>query len=100
MKRGTVEGLNFWGLPLSSDEHLIMKPVKGSVEDEDFKEMRLRDLSKKSALIWFFENEPVIIERVLKSDLKINIVFIDTTHSGRAGAPQGLPVIAQDGWEF
>jgi Haloacid dehalogenase-like hydrolase len=101
MKRGTLETLAFWGLPLADEStHLIMKPVKGSVEDEDFKELRLRDLSKKSSLIWFFENEPLIIDKVLKSSLNIRIVWIDTTHSGKANPPVGLPIILQDGWEF
>jgi len=101
MKRGTVEALQKWGLPLTHGEaNLIMKPVKGSVEDEDFKEERLRKLSEKSPLIWFFENEPLIIEKILHSTLNIRIVWIDTTHSGKAKPPVGLPVILQDGWEI
>jgi hypothetical protein len=103
MRLGTVASLAQWGLPvLNEHTHLIMKPVKGSAEDEDFKEMKLRQLMQKyeRPSIWFFENEPLIIEKVVQSNLPVKVIWVDTTHSGRAAAPENLPVIQMDGWEF
>lgn len=99
MKAGTIESLKYHKLPLLSEHtHLIMKPEKGSIEDEDFKEVRLRALKSKFSSIWFFENEPVIIERLLSSKIDVKIIWIDTTHSGKANPPTGLPVIKMDSW--
>ena len=101
MKSGTIESLNNWGFPLriidGAPENLIMKPVKGSIEDEDFKEVEMQKIAEKyreaNHEIWFFENEPLIIERVRKATPFVRIVWVDTTHSGRANAPTDLPTV-------
>ncbi len=101
MKSGTIESLIKWGFPLrivdGNPANLIMKPVKGSIEDEDFKEVEIQKIAKKfhdlNSEIWFFENEPLIIERVRRATPFVRIVWADTTHSGRANAPTDLPII-------
>jgi len=95
MRSGTLKSFAQHGLPLNSAEHLIMKPVKGTYEDEDFKDIRLRELLnlKPNTKIWFFENEPVILNKIIKSDLPIELIWTDTTHSQRELPPRHLPVI-------
>jgi hypothetical protein len=95
MRPGTLKSFVQHGLPLVSDEHLIMKPVKGSFEDEDFKDIRLRELLSlyPSAKVWFFENEPVILNKIIKSKLPIRLIWTDTTHSQRELPPVHLPTI-------
>ncbi len=111
MKAGTLRVLAHWGFPLlSAHTHLMMKPIKGSVDDAEFKEIELRKLVQKhlaatatsteAPSIWFFENEPIIIRRIVDAGLPIKVVWIDTTHSGRAAPPTGLPIIQIDGWQF
>ena len=94
MREGTIEILKKWGFPTEShEERLHMKPHKGHSLDEDYKSDRFKEFLKGDEKVWFFENEPVIIHRVLQDHPEINIIYIDTVHSGRAEAPEGLPVI-------
>lgn len=101
MKSGTVESLKYWGFPLKFKDNrtanLIMKPIKGSIDDEVFKENEMQKLVEQYSDphhdIWFFENEPVIIERVRKTTPSVRVIWVDTTHSGRAGAPTDLTVV-------
>ncbi len=119
MRRGTLASLQQWGLPLADAEHdLIMKPAKGSVEDNIFKLKELQRLYNEPPQvsttpqpspaqnslshgapprIWFFENEPLIIHTVRDEMPHVQIVWIDTTHSRRAEPPSGLHVI-RDVW--
>lgn len=98
MKWGTIESLKKWGFPTYHIEtNLLMKPTKGLLEDADYKDKAISTLKKQSTRIWFFENEPVIINRIRLSSPDVQIVWIDTAHSGRSGPPQDLHVI-RDIW--
>lgn len=100
MRPGTIESLRVWQFPLDAEHHdLIMKPTKGSIEDDEFKDIEIKRLKSRATKIWFFENEPLIINRVLKSSPEIQIVWIDTTHSRRAEPPTELHVI-RDVWHL
>jgi hypothetical protein len=92
MRSGTLKGLAKWKFPLRDESLLLMKP--DAVEpDEEFKVTALKALLPQYDHIWFFENEPVIIDAVRKSLPSVQIVFVDTVHSGRAEAPKDLLVI-------
>lgn len=93
MHKGTLKSLNQWGFPLEEKQLLHMKPLKGSSSDERFKTEKLYDIKTSSENIWFFENEPLILNQVEKDHPEINLVFIDTVHSGRAESPTHLPTI-------
>lgn len=94
MFRGTVESLAACGFPLEDEaKHLFMKPAKGFAEDEDYKVQILGQIAREYDHVYFFENEPVIINKVLKSNLKVNIIFMDTVHSRREDVPTSLRVI-------
>lgn len=98
MKSGTIESLKKWKFPISNVEtDLLMKPSKGLIEDEEYKNNVIQSLKAQSPRIWFFENEPAIIQRVRQSSPEIQIVWIDTTHSRRSEPPQDLHVI-RDIW--
>lgn len=92
MKTGTIKMLQRWGFPYFSDSKLFMKPSDVQT-DEGFKAKVLEDLVRKYAHVWFFENEPVIIEQVRKLVPKVRIVFVNSVHSGRGTAPTDLPTI-------
>lgn len=99
MREGTVQSLRKWGFPTENlDKILIMKPTKGSIEDEEYKDIRIRQLKTLSPHVWFFENEPLIIHKVLASSPEVKIVWVDTTHSRRAHPPTGLFVI-RESWK-
>lgn len=83
---GTVEVLKKWEFPVPDEGsvRLAMKPMKGG-DDAQFKSSWFDSLTeKKFKRIVFFENEPVIIHEVAKNHPHIEIVFLDTTHSGLA----------------
>jgi hypothetical protein len=93
MRKGSLEMLRRWKFPLLDEAHLVMKDSKGSVSDEGFKTMMIKDLRLASANSWFFENEPVILHQVEKDHPQMRLVFLDTVHSGRAPEPKHLPRI-------
>jgi predicted secreted acid phosphatase len=93
MREGTVRALAHWNFPLVSDSHLIMKPSEIQT-DESFKAIELQKMCEMGFdYIWFFENEPVIIEQVREKLPQVRIVFVNSVHAGRAIAPTDLPSI-------
>ena len=97
MHTGTVASLKQWKFPLESLEHLILKNSKGEIEDEDYKSLKINDLKKQNKKIWFFENEPVIINKVLKHHDDIDVIWVNTTHSRRERPPADIITI-EDEW--
>ncbi len=94
MRPGTVAALRKWNFPLESDGHLLMKP--SDVEtDEHFKTTTLKQLMPRFDYIWFFENEPVIIDQVRVVLPQVKIIFVDSIHSGKSTAPNDLPKIGR-----
>lgn len=94
MRPGTVAALKNHGFPLSSEAHLLMKPTEVET-DEHFKTVVLKELAPRFNHVWFFENEPVIIDEVRAVLPQIKFVFVDTIHSGKAQAPTDLPTIGR-----
>lgn len=82
MEEGTYKQLTQFKLPLKSKKHLIMKENMYT-EDSYFKKNQLEKLLKKYSNIWFFENEPSIINFVHEYLPQIKIVFMKSVHSGR-----------------
>ncbi len=94
MGEGTLRVLKKWDLPLDQPPppQLRMKP-QPNLSDTDFKVEELKNLKEQFSQIYFFENEPVIIEQVEQHCPGVNIIFIDTVHSKRAAPPLHLPRI-------
>jgi hypothetical protein len=80
---GTRKQLKALGFPLD-EEHveLVLKP-HDDIDDADFKAMVIADAAEEFDHVWLFENEPVNLNRVQASSPEVNLVFIETTHSGR-----------------
>lgn len=83
MLPGTIASLKACQFPLDGERaRLRLKPVAG-LDDAHFKADVLEREQKTYGRIWFFENEPVNL-RVARERLpKIELVLIDTNHSGR-----------------
>lgn len=95
MKSGTHHNLKHHSFPDLPMERVMMKPSDHD-SDENFKETRLREMTSRYEKIWFFENEPVIIHQVRKALPDVRIVFIDSTHSGKADPPTDLLTLRMD----
>jgi hypothetical protein len=92
MRDGTIKMLKASGFPFFSDSRLFMKPSDVQT-DEGFKADKLLEIAGNYDHIWFFENEPLIIEMVRQRVPQVKIVFVDSVHSGRASPPKDLPTI-------
>ena len=95
MKEGTISQIKKWSLPFKKEEYLMMKP-NTYTEDAYFKKCRLEELSKKYRKIWFFENEPVVINFVNKFLDGIQIIFVNTVHSQRQTLKKDFHTITAD----
>ena len=87
MVDGTILSLKKWGFPLKNESHLIMKK-DSKISDTDHKVNHLQDLSQKFDTILFFENEPVILNRVAQALPKIQLFWMNSTHSRREQPPK------------
>lgn len=96
MKRmllGTEQSLSHHGFPLGPHISLAMKP-NTDISDTEFKCQWFDKIETLNyAHIWFFENEPTNIERVASEHPKVEIVFFDSTHSGKLASPTHFPTI-------
>lgn len=93
MGKGTHEALKKSGFPHNEHfDNVYMKPHQ-ELNDAEYKRDVLTQMSQDFEQIYFFENEPVIIHMVRSALPDVQIIFVDTIHSGRAEAPVGLPTI-------
>ncbi len=83
MYQGTYASLKDSGFPLDKRNcQLLLKP-QAELDDAEFKLDVLRTASRQYSRIWLFENEPVNLHLIQKHLPEVQLVFIDTTHSGR-----------------
>jgi hypothetical protein len=81
MGLGTPRELLRWKFPLNCERaELLMKPRKG-LDDAEFKASELFRIKNAT---WFFENEPIIIHYVESKMPQLNIVYMESSHSGKA----------------
>ncbi|MCB0407001.1 MAG: hypothetical protein KDD34_02290 [Bdellovibrionales bacterium] len=98
METGTLTSLAQYGLPLKKSSFLNMKPDK-SYDDSDYKVDFFKHYSGDLSHCWFFENEPFIIHQVKRTVPELNIIFMNSVHSGRANPPPEIPHIHFE-WNF
>ena len=92
MGAGSRQTLLHWNFPLDDQRYqLVLKPEQG-LDDAEFKSSWFRTIpDEKYQQIWFFENEPVNVHKVREHHPHIDILFFDSTHSGKAHPPTDLP---------
>ena len=95
MGEGTYEQITKWELPLKKESDLIMKP-NTYTEDAFYKKMQLERLVQEYKNIWFFENEPAIINYVSYLLPQIQIIFMQSTSSRRQSLRKSFPTIGMD----
>lgn len=95
MWEGTYKQIKKLNLPLKKKEFLMMKQ-NSFTEDAVYKKNCLEKLSKKYKKIWFFENEPATINFVNQHLPEVQLVFVDSVHSGRQDLRKKFPSIGMD----
>jgi hypothetical protein len=94
MEKGSREVLLKWDFPLNdTNAKLVLKPFK-EMDDAQFKcdwfkSLDINDYSK----IFLFENEPVNINLIQNVLPEIEMVFFDSTHSGKEPPPSEINTI-------
>jgi hypothetical protein len=91
---GSEEVLQQWDFPLILGQaDLVLKPHK-SMDDALFKKDWFDEALREGyAKIWFFENEPVNIHLIREHCPEVEVIFMDSTHAGKAEAPQEIETI-------
>lgn len=95
MGKETTKQLQDTGFPIDPEHNrLILKPNK-EILDHIYKVDELIKLKSQFKTIYFFENEPVILNDV-KSKLSdfVYPIYVDSVHSGRAELMEGIKTIS------
>lgn len=92
MGKGSAEVLEKWKFPLNNtNAKLFLKPHR-ELEDAEFKtEWFDQSELQKYSKIWFFENEPVNINHLRAKNPKVEVLYFESTHSGRQQPPEDIP---------
>ncbi len=92
MGKGTVDSLKKWKFPIETPlSELVLKP-ESSMDDAPFKRDHFTSLHAETR-IWFFENEPMNLNLILKDCPRVHCVFFDSVHMGKGKEPRHLPTI-------
>ncbi|MFP5518495.1 MAG: HAD family hydrolase [Bdellovibrionia bacterium] len=95
MGLGSPEVLKKWDFPLMPQKaELILKPHR-SLIDADFKAEWFKNHPLVEAHeFYFFENEPVNLNRVSEITPQVKLIYFDSTHSGKEEPPSHATVIS------
>ncbi|MNY72982.1 hypothetical protein D3C86_2116510 [compost metagenome] len=64
------------------------------MDDAEFKSDWFIQASQESfEKIYFFENEPVNLHRLLVTCPEVEMIFFKSTHAGKAEPPENIPAI-------
>lgn len=94
MEKGSKEVLLKWDFPLNDNSaRLVLKPHK-DMDDAKFKCDWFKEIAPDQfSKIYLFENEPVNINLIKKELPAIEMVFFDSTHSGKEPPPSEVATI-------
>ena len=79
----TEAQLRKWKFPLDAPRARLRLKPDGAPDDAEFKADALVEECARHERIWFFENEPVNLMAARRRCPQVELVFVDTNHSGR-----------------
>jgi hypothetical protein len=82
MGKGTRKSLIDNGFPLDEVQCRLKLKEHKDIEDSEFKSGWFEAAAKTFDPIWFFENEPVNINKVVTHHPTVKVVYFDSVHSG------------------
>jgi hypothetical protein len=83
MLDGTLASLKHWKFPVTGDDVAVRLKPEPCMDDAKFKLSVLEKMAGFYTKIYLFENEPVNLNLIKKYLPEVQLVFIDTVHSGR-----------------
>ena len=93
MADGTETSMKACGFPLDQTRARLHLKPEAHLDDAEFKADAIAHLAQNYEHVWFFENEPVNINLVVKRVPSVKIVFIDTCHSGLESVKDALATV-------
>ena len=92
MWEGTLSSLKDLGFPISEKNLFLKEDLRDN--DEGYKTKLLGQIiAKKKQNIWFIDNEPTVLNEISKDHPKVNLIWFESTHSGKATPPEGITSI-------
>lgn len=90
MWEGTLSSLDALGFPISEETLFLKEDLDDS--DAGYKTKLMARFVEKFGhkKMWFVENEPVVLHQMISDHPSVNLVYFDSTHSGRMEPPEGL----------
>ncbi len=87
---GTLSSLTALGFKISPETLILKEDLR--IADEDFKSQAMQKIvqQQESKNIWFIDNEPVVLNRIAADHPSVNLVWFESTHSGRMSPPPGI----------
>ncbi len=93
MSEGTLASLKFHKFPINEGgENLVLKPL-AEMDDAEFKLAFISGSIDDYDQVWLFENEPVNLNLIRANCPSVELIFVETSHSGREQVPEDLPRI-------
>ena len=95
MWEGTLSSLDEMGFPISPENLFLKEDL--SVSDEDYKADTLTQILPryKDRNLWLLDNEPVVLHKIINRVPEVNLIWFESTHSGKMEPPKGVPKINQ-----
>lgn len=90
MWEGTLESLDNLGFPICENTLFLKDDLQDS--DEDYKSKELHNILLKSngKKVWFIDNEPVVLNKIRQDHPLVQLVWFESTHSGKMTPPEGV----------
>jgi len=87
MFEGSQKSLLQLGFPLDASIPLVLKKDL-SQSDAQYKSNVVKELLEKYRKIVFIDNEPVVLQQIHRDHPSVELIWMDSTHSGKADPPE------------
>jgi hypothetical protein len=92
MWEGTLSSMDQLGFPMSEDILFLKEDL--TVPDAVYKSNKITEILKTTDKnLCLIDNEPLVLHQVLKDHPQVQLVWFDSTHSGKKQAPEGVLAI-------
>ena len=88
MRAGTAASIQAWGFPLDGDGAQLFTKPTFEMDDTQYKDNALLEISAMGRPVLFLDNEPANVNKFRERFAESLVVFVETDHSPRKDEPQ------------
>lgn len=90
MWEGTLSSLNELGFPINENILFLKEDLNDS--DEIYKSKTMHKLISQytDKKLWLIDNEPLVLHQISEDHPQVNLVWFESTHSGKKQPPTGI----------